>query len=130
MYITNDSRSGYRGGDQVCTRGLFLMFVQPPGTAGASSPIKCVVRKVALQQLGHFMMGRANIRGKWFTVSGSYGSDGLPMDVPQEVYDSLTVTLPADLYQAWNKGGGHNSCGSEAPAVRKWAKEHLAELRK
>ena len=130
MYLKNDGQSGYRGGNQVRTRGLFLMFIQPPGSEGCSAPIKCVVRKVALQQLGHWMMGRANIRGQWFTVSGSYGGDGLPMDVPQAVYDSLTVTLPDDLYQAWNKGGGHNSCGSEATAVRLWALAHLAELRK
>ena len=131
MYLKNDGRYGYsRDGQQYRTRGLFLMFCQPPGVVGSSAPIKCAVRKVALRQLGHWMMGRAAIYGHRLSVSGSYGSDGLPMSVPQEVYDRLTVTLPDDLYAAWNKGGGHNSAGSEAQAVRMWALKHIKELSK
>ena len=77
-------------------------------------PIRCIVRKVALEQLGHWMMGYARAFGHRITISGSYGSDGLPKNVDREVWDKA-IPLPDDLYDAWNKGGGHNSCGSEAP---------------
>jgi len=106
------------------------MLVQPEGIQGSSAPIKAVVRKVALRQLGHWMMGKARIYGHNFTVSGAYGGDGLTMDVPQEVYDRLQVELPDSLVEAWNKGGGWNSAGSEAPMIREWALENLDRLRK
>lgn len=131
MYLTNDGFSGYdRSGQQIRQRGLFLIFCQPSGVAGTSGPIKCCVRKCALRQLGHWMMGRVAIYGQHYTVSGSYGHDGLPMSVSQEAYDRLTVILPPELQEAWNKGGGWNSAGSEAEAVRKWALANLDELRK
>lgn len=39
-----------------------------------------VVRSCAMSQCGQWMMGTINIAGQRVTVSGSYGSDGLPMD--------------------------------------------------
>ena len=128
MYLKNDRFVGYRGNEQVRTRGLFLIFIQPPGVAGCDFPIKCVVRRVALRQCGNWMMGKANIGGKWFSVSGAYGHDGLPLSVPQQVYDSFSVTLPPALRAAWNNGGGWNGAGNEASAIRQWALEHLKEL--
>lgn len=81
------------------------------------------VRHVSLRQLGHFMMGTARIAGQSVTLSGSYGSDGLPMD-----YESLSlaargkvVRLPAELQEKFWQGGGHNSAGNEASAMREWA---------
>jgi hypothetical protein len=74
------------------------------------------------------MMGNARVHGHRLTLSGSYGSDGLPDTVPAEVY-ARGVELPDELYNAWNNGGGWNGAGSEAPAMREWALEHLAELR-
>lgn len=81
------------------------------------------VRHVSLRQCGHFMMGSARIAGQSITVSGSYGSDGLPGD-----YETLTPAaraklcqLPADLTDTFWRGGGHNSAGNEAPAMQKWA---------
>lgn len=81
------------------------------------------VRHVSLKQFGHFMMGTARIGGQSITVSGSYGSDGLTRD-----YEELTlaarehlVELPFELAEEFWKGGGHNTCGSEAPAMRTWA---------
>lgn len=131
MYLTDDGFTYYDNHGQQCrSRGLFLMLCQPPGVAGCSEPIKCCVRKVAMSQCGHWMMGKARIYGKTYSLSGSYGSDGLTMSVPQEVYDRLPLELPPELVEAWNKGGGHNSAGSEGPALRKWALEHLEELRR
>lgn len=65
------------------------------------------------------MMGRANIGGRWRSVSGAYGSDGLPMEVDALPADALP--LPRELYDAWSKGGGHNGAGTESDAMRAWA---------
>lgn len=91
-------------------------------------PIRAIVRHVAMTQCGHFMMGNARVHGHRLTLSGSYGSDGLPDTVPPEVYER-GLELPKDLYDAWNNGGGWNSVGSEAPLMRKWALENLKALR-
>jgi hypothetical protein len=131
MYISRDVRTYYEGTSQCTTRGLFLLLIQPKGgIESANKPIKALVRKVAMKQLGHFMMGYARIYGQSIVVSGSYGGDGLTCSVPLEIYEKAQVTIPQDLYDAWNHGGGHNSCGSEAPLMRKWALENLESLRK
>ena len=85
-----------------------------------SYPMRGLVRYVRMKQLGHFMMGSAVVGKHRLTLSGSYGSDGLPKSVPDEVYEA-GVEVPRDLYDAWNKGGGWNGCGNEADAMRKWA---------
>ena len=127
MYIEN-VRSGYQGnGQQVTRRGRFLMLVQPAGVAGCDSPIKAIVRKVAMRQCGAWMMGVARVMGRTLTLSGAYGADGLTMGVDDDIY-ARAVAVPAQLVEMWNKGGGWNSCGSEAPAMRMWALEHMDEL--
>jgi hypothetical protein len=75
------------------------------------------------------MMGSAKLGDYQTTLSGSYGSDGLPETVPDDVYCRFGLELPDELYDAWNNGGGHNSAGSEAVAMRKWALENLKELK-
>ena len=129
MYLRNDGFSGYdRSGAQIRQRGLFLLLIQPDIKGGVNCPIKAVIRKVALKQFGHWMMGKANIGGHWYSVSGSYGHDGLPMTVTERDYCRHGLPLTAELHDAWNKGGGHNSCGSEAEPIRKWALENLPAL--
>ena len=120
MYITNEGRGYYSGTEQCHTRAPFLILVQPEKYEERHEPIRALVRKVALHQLGHFMMGSARAFGRRIPISGAYGSDGLPRSVPREVYDKA-VPVPPELIEAWNKGGGWNSCGSEAPAMRDWA---------
>lgn len=124
MYIET-SRTYYRGTEQCATRARFLLLLQPEkatiGETCARENTFAVVRKVALQQCGHWMMGRVNLGGEWRGVSGSYGNDGLPMSVKKLPVDA--VALPPELYDAWNKGGGWNGAGSEAPAMRQWARE-------
>jgi hypothetical protein len=93
-----------------------------------SYPIRAIVRHVAMRQLGHFMMGTARVDGISLTLSGSYGADGLVSSVPDEVYER-GLELPVELHEAWNKGGGWNSAGSEADAMKQWALSHLKELR-
>jgi hypothetical protein len=129
MYLRN-SGGGYRNGQQVALRGPFLVMLQPDTgdtSADCAAPIRCVVRKVALSQLGHFMVGRANIGGRWISVSGSYGHDGLPLPVPPAVY-LRGVILPDNLRDAWDKGGGWNGAGAEAEAIRSWALANLENL--
>jgi hypothetical protein len=120
MYLKN-SPAYYRGTQQVALKGPFLLLVQLKDKGTGPDNTYAIVRKVAMQQCGQFLMGRANICGKWATVSGTYGNDGLPMDVDRLPTDA--VALPVALYDAWSKGGGWNSAGSEASAMRQWARE-------
>lgn len=120
--------SGYdSSGQQVARRQLFLMLVQDKDQPCCAANTRAIVRKVALQQFGNFMMGFARIKGELLTISGSYGADGLPMSVSSKVFNEA-IPLPAELYDAWNKGGGWNGAGSEADAMRKWAIENLSQL--
>lgn len=83
-------------------------------------PMRAIVRYARLHQFGHWMMGFARVKGHRLTLSGSYGSDGLPMSVADEIYN-LGTELPRELYEAWNTGGGWNGSGSERDAMHKWA---------
>jgi len=85
-------------------------------------PIRAIVRYTRMRLLGHFMMGFARVGKERITLSGSYGSDGLPCSVSDEVYAQGTE-LPQELYNAWNNGGGWNGAGSEASKMREWARK-------
>lgn len=89
--------------------------------------IRALVRKVAMHQCGHWMMGSARVFGRTLSLSGSYGGDGLTVTVTREIFDKA-VPIPPELHEAWNKGGGHNSAGSEAIAMREWALANLDKL--
>jgi hypothetical protein len=91
-------------------------------------PIRALVRYSALRQLGHFMMGFIRVGKHRLTVSGSYGADGLAMDVDADVY-ARGLVLPDELRRAWNEGGGWNGAGGEAAAMRRWAEGNLKALR-
>ena len=97
----------------------FLMLQHVKNTP--SNEVYGVVRKVALKQYGHFMMGIARIMNKSVTVSGCYGNDGLIMDVDSVPPDA--VRLPDHLYTMWAKGGGWNGAGDEAVEMMKWGQE-------
>ncbi len=86
----------------------------------SKTPLHAIVRYVRMRQCGAWMMGSAMVGKHRLGLSGSYGSDGLPKSVPDEVYEA-GVELPQELYDAWNKGGGWNGAGSEATAMRAWA---------
>lgn len=139
MFLTNKTRGYTRDGQQYAS-GLFLMVV-----GGATfmtdhddlklhmvqMPLRAAVRFVRLSQCGHWMMGGARFGKKRVTVSGAYGSDGLPMDVDKlwDEYQRM-IPLPVELAREFWRGGGHNSVGDEADSMRKWAMAHLTELRK
>ena len=119
MYLTNQGGSYYRGTEQHSRRAPFLILMN---TKDATKPIRAIVRKVALHQCGHWMMGSARIKGHRIPISGAYGADGLPRQVSDEVF-AQGVELPQWLYDEWNTGGGWNSSGSEAASMRQWATE-------
>ena len=108
----------------------FLILIQHKDKPLGPDNFRAIVRKVALHQFGHFMMGTARIKGHSITLSGSYGSDGLPHTTDiDEVYNAA-IPVPKELYDAWSEGGGHNSCGTEACAMRDWALKNIKELTK
>lgn len=124
MYLTR-ACVYYRGTLQCARRAPFLLLLQPERASiaetCAAENTYAVVRRVALEQCGHFMMGVCNIGGRWRSVSGAYGNDGLPMGIAANALPSDAKPLPRELYALWNAGGGHNSAGSEAEALRAWA---------
>ena len=124
MYILPTQTYYTASGEQHSARQWFLLLVQPENDV---NNIRAIVRKVALVQFGHWMMGYAKILNLSILVSGSYGSDGLPITVADKVFD-IAIPLPDKLYNAWNSGGGWNSAGSEAPLMRQWALENFSLL--
>ena len=120
MYLTNEGHTYYHGTEQRHTKAPFLLLIQDKNRNVGPNNFRAIVRKVALRQFGHFMMGIARIKNQSIIVSGTYGNDGLPINVDKEIYD-MGVDVPKDLYNLWNKGGGWNSCGSEAKAMKEWA---------
>lgn len=121
MYIGKAGYTYYgHGGEQRHTKAPFLILVQDKDQPIGPDNFRALVRKVALQQLGHFMMGTARVFNQSLTISGAYGNDGLPISVGKDIYDKA-VPVPRDLYDLWNKGGGWNSCGSEADEMTAWA---------
>jgi hypothetical protein len=119
MFIT--CTRGYdRDGSQKA-KGIFLMLMQ---TDTQSKPLRAIVRSCSMSQCGHWMMGSIRVKDQSITVSGSYGSDGLPKTVSDEIYN-LGIELPKELYAAWNNGGGWNSAGSEGSSIRQWAIDNV-----
>ena len=120
MYLTNKGHTYYRGTEQCHTKAPFLLLIQDKDQPVGQDNFRALVRSVALHQLGHWMMGTARIKNQSITVSGVYGSDGLPVNVSKEIYD-IGIDVPKRIYNLWNKGGGWNSCGYEADAMGGWA---------
>ena len=126
MYIFR-GHMGYIGSDgqQHTRRGEFLLLVGDKARRySGREDFRALIRIVALRQLGHFMMGTARVKNRSLTVSGTYGADGLTMDVDPEVFD-MAMPVPEILYEAWAHGGGWNSAGAEAEAMRTWAQALL-----
>ena len=135
MYL-GKGHSYYRNGEQYHSKAPFLILVQAPyvlhkaGDPPRPSMLdttRAIVRDVALHQCGHFMMGSARAWGHRIPISGAYGSDGNPREVPQEVYDRA-IPVPREIMDAWNTGNGWNGTGSEAPSMHRWALDNMDKL--
>ena len=133
MYLRSGQNGTYYGSDgqQRHSRAPFLLLIDasPSLPAKQDACMYAIVREVAMEQCGHFMMGTARVYGHSLTVSGTYGSDGLPISLdrlPVKVQDKVRaemVRVPDELYRAWAKGGGWNGSGSEGPAMQAWARK-------
>ena len=141
MYI-KPTRTYYKGTSQCSARQWFLILVTPGRKVksvtsdyeyyladyeGMRVPMRAIVRKVALEQCGHWMMGFAHAFGHRITLSGAYGADGLSKNVDRAVWDKA-VEVPEWLYEKWAKGEGWNSAGEEGPDMRQWALDNFKEL--
>ena len=89
--------------------------------------LRAAVRETRLTQLGHYMAGFTKIQGLRVHLSGTYGGDGLPKDLPRPVWDSM-VPLPKEIIALAKQGGGHNSPGAEGPSLRQWALDNVDKL--
>lgn len=148
------SRSGYnRHGEQGC-HGLFLILF-----SNEQNEVRAAVRHVRMVQFGHFMMASTRIGQYKVTLSGSYGSDGLPLnpiksipatcwtrigpdddwyeriyewrDVPTVNWSTLIPLPPALQHEFWHPTHqGWNNAGSEAKNLTQWALSNLPQLRK
>lgn len=145
MFVKNTR--GYYAGTGQRASGAFLMVFNhyadksPPAASLGSSvkadpcsrcgethdALRAAVRHVRMRQRGHFMMGEAFLLGERIALSGTYGSDGLPLDCSNAVWERL-MPLPQALVEQFWHGGGHNSAGAEGPAILAWAQENLRAL--
>lgn len=105
---------------------------------GKDREIRCLVRRVTMKQLGHWMMATWDHDGYKLSLSGTYGGDGLPIATAardekaafvRKLWDQLNPVPPDILALFWNDDG-HNSCGKNGPAIRDWAVANLKELSK
>lgn len=127
MYIEPIRRYYDRDGSQHTSRANFLILVSSKDLPCGPDNFRAIVRKVAMAQCGHFMMGTARAFGHSMSLSGSYGEDGLTCDVPHVVFEKAFPT-PRYLYDLWASGSGHNSAGNEAEEMVKWANENIKLL--
>lgn len=124
MYIENNGVYYDSHGEAHARRGLFLILMH---LGYDTSETRACVRKVAMSQMGPVMFGHAWINDEKVLLTGSYGNLGLTREVSANVF-AAGIPLPPELYEAWAKGGGHNSAGSEAVLMRTWAKRNLTRL--
>ena len=121
MYLTQTS--GYmRGTEQCVRRAPFLIVVIRYDECGERMPLRGLVRKVALHQVGNFMMGACRVRGERVPLSGAYGADGLPRDVSARVYEAATP-MPPELEAEFWAGDGWNGPGKEGNAMLLWGRK-------
>lgn len=137
MFVKTTKR-GYLCDNRQTATGWFLAVFNRPHHEGLRPPLRACVRKAHLTQCGHFMMGEISIAGKRIVISGTYGSDGLPIHLDQKdldeddvrnIWDSL-VPLPQELQNEFWAGGGHNCAGKEAQAMLEWGLQNFNRLKK
>lgn len=138
-------RGGYNRHDEQVAHGLFLIIVQKPDDKAGRPELRACARHIRMKQLGHWMMANVNLGGFNICLSGTYGSDGLPLYLgqhfpngkPAQFTDEQALALfnkllpiPAELQTAFWDGGGHNTGGKEMPLFKDWGLKNEKELRK
>lgn len=117
MYVEKSRMRYDKYGSQQAGLADFLILMNK--RSDREAPIRAIVRKAALSQLGQFMMGSVRVKGSRIVLSGLYGGDGLPVDVDDVVYDE-GVVLPDHIYEAWNTDNDR--------LVMNWAIENISIL--
>lgn len=141
MYI--HCKTWYTAGGEQRSYGPFLMLFQQKWDSIAGDypqELRALVRSVRLESFGNFMMGRCKLKlpGEdkplTITLSGTFGGDGLPMSIP-EIGD--IGRLPSRLWPLlWELPSGLverfwvNEEREGYEEIRKWAEEHVKELRR
>lgn len=124
MFLKGLSKSWSTQRGEQRAEGAFLVLMTSAGSMDKPT-YRGLVRRVAMHQSGHFMVGGLAINRNGYvyviSLSGAYGADGLVCNVPTPFFE-FGADLPEELHKKWNEGGGHNSVGSEAPDMDAWAK--------
>jgi len=116
---------GVKWSCQSCGIEFYPWFSSPPFTLA-----RAFVRHVHMKQCGHWMMGTIKVGKHEQTVSGAYGSDGLPDDADRKVWEA-GVPVPESIMEKWAKSeSGHNGPGDEYHDVRRWANDNINALRR
>ena len=142
MYLK--ARSWYGTDGEQKADGLYLLLVQRPfkdregDGCTHSLELHACVRRARMSQCGHFMMASVRVGKRRVVLSGSCGSDGLPLSARDwEEFDAVLphlVRVPDDVAEVYWHGdkaeNTHNTVGPNAgKALRKWAFENLKALR-
>lgn len=144
--------AGYTADGSQWARGPFLVLLchDTERYPNGKRKLRAFVRRATLRQTGHFMMGSivAKLNGAdlSITVSGTYGSDGLPLDssfrnnadksirYEDRPYIDLwpyAHDVPEELATAlWTDTRGHNGPGGEELDLRAWAEKNIDMLRR
>ena len=131
MFVTNKRRGYDRSGSQVASGEFLCIFsdTKAKGSEWADEHLKlyAVVLFCSMSQCGHWMMGSVKIGNQKLTVSGTYGNDGLPMDLDKVFPENRKhlSSVPKELQDKFWAGGGHNSAGSEGPDTFEFGKTLL-----
>lgn len=142
MYV-GQSYTYYSGSEQRASRGDFLMiatfdtdvdYQEICEECGEHHKVLfACVRKVAMGQFGHFMMGTARVGGQSLTVSGPIGHDGLPMapwntrNLSDDMIARYFVKVPVNVAHAYWTAHGWNDCGEATPVLRSYGRQLARE---
>ncbi len=119
MYIR--ATGGYDRHGQQHSEGMFLFVTMPDRRVNRPDfgMQRAFLRRVKLEQLGHFMMGEIKFNDVKLTVSGPLGGDGLPATVPDYIW-SHGIPVPKEITESWGKDNDFDWAG----ALRRWANEN------
>lgn len=127
MFIKNarswDTVSGQRAAGTYLA--LFQLAKHPPDPL---PEIRCTVRYVRMEQVGHFMMAHIGLFGlAEVTLSGYWGSDGLPLAIEDGPLWEALHPLPTDLTEKfWVSNDGNNGVWYR---IIDWALPQVNKLR-
>lgn len=119
------TKQGYNRDGEQFAHGYFLCLVSDKNNQKCNADnTRAFVCFTKMSPFGHFVMGKTHKFGQQFILSGSYGQDGLIMDVETDIFEKCHK-LPEELFDKWAHGGGWNSAGNEAADMRKFGLELL-----